>query len=237
MVKVNAKNGKWQYIADLSTFVMEHPGTYPSLNDTEPDDVPYSMALEDGKFYVAEPNHAEIFEVKPSGATSLAIDYSYFFADTTPTSIAFNNGNMYVGNLNIFPIRPTAARVVTFSKSVSFFDTTPGFETTAADPNKFRLAGSHAGFATVTSVKIGPDGMLYALELSNPSGDPNPTGYPTPGEGKVVRVNAKGVVEDVVTGLTVPTGMIFGPDKALYISNVGGANAGTPGQILRVASY
>jgi hypothetical protein len=36
-------------------------------------------------------------------------------------------------------------------------------------------------------------------------------GYPTPGDGKVVRVLHNGKIEPVVTDLAVPTGMTFGP--------------------------
>jgi sugar lactone lactonase YvrE len=57
-------------------------------------------------------------------------------------------------------------------------------------------------------------------------------GFPSPDAGKVVRVNASGEIEDVVTGLTVPTALTFGPDGALYISNFGAAPAGA-GQIVR----
>jgi hypothetical protein len=46
-------------------------------------------------------------------------------------------------------------------------------------------------------------------------------GFATPGAGKVVRVKHSGEIEDVITGLIVPTGMTFGPDGALYISNFG----------------
>jgi sugar lactone lactonase YvrE len=56
----------------------------------------------------------------------------------------------------------------------------------------------------------GPDGLLYLLELSDAEG------FPTPGDGKVVRVR-NGVAEDVITGLSVPTGITFGPDGALYV--------------------
>lgn len=230
VVRVNAKNGNWHYINDLSIFVHEHPGAYPSVNDAEPDDVPYSMTVEDGKFYIAEPNHAEIVMAQPDGATHVAIDYSFLFADVTPTSVAFREGNMYVGNLNIFPVRTESARITTFSKNVSFYETTPGLETKAADLNKFRVAGSRAGFTTIVSVKFGPNGLLYALELSDA------TGYPAPGVGKVVRLNRDGTIEDVVTGLYLPTAMVFGPDHALYVSNAGALPPGA-GQILKVTNY
>ena len=83
------------------------------------------------------------------------------------------------------------------------------------------------GLLTITSMKIGPDGLLYVLELSDAAG------FPTPGKGKVVRVKRSGDIEDVVTGLAVPTGMTFGPDGRLYVSNLGAA-PGAVGQILRI---
>jgi hypothetical protein len=86
---------------------------------------------------------------------------------------------------------------------------------------------STAGFTTVVAVDFGPDGLIYALELSDQAGNP------APGVGKVVRVTNSGQIEDVVTGLSVPTGMTFGPDGALYVSNFGAAPAGA-GQILRI---
>lgn len=79
----------------------------------------------------------------------------------------------------------------------------------------------------MVAVDFGPDGLLYALELS-PA-----TGLPTPGVGKVVRLNRTGDIEDVATGLSVPTGMTFGPDGYLYVSNWGAAPAGA-GQIVRI---
>ena len=77
-------------------------------------------------------------------------------------------------------------------------------------------------------MKIGPDGLLYVLELSDFAAP-----GPTPGKGKVVRVKRSGDIEDVVTGLAVPTGMTFGPDQRLYVSNLGAA-PGSVGQILRI---
>jgi sugar lactone lactonase YvrE len=53
------------------------------------------------------------------------------------------------------------------------------------------------------------------------------------GKGAVVRVQPDGTLETVASGLTFPTGMTFGPDGALYVSNFGVAPAGA-GQIVRV---
>ena len=44
--------------------------------------------------------------------------------------------------------------------------------------------------------------------------------FPTPFTGKVLRVTEDGV-EEIATGLFLPTAMTFGPDGALYVSNVG----------------
>lgn len=225
VVSVNLKNGSWKYINDLSQFFQEHPPAYNTNNDFEPDGVPYSMVAENGALYIAEPNHAQIFKVTPEGATSLIYDYSFHFGDVTPTSIAFRDGNLYVGNLGIFPIRTTTERVTTLSRNVVFYDTAPGFQPKPWQAGKLQLAASRAGFTSIVSLKFGPDGLLYVLELSDADGNP------APGNGKVVRVNADGKLEDVVVGLNVPSGMTFGPDNALYISNWG---AGGPGAILRI---
>jgi sugar lactone lactonase YvrE len=48
-------------------------------------------------------------------------------------------------------------------------------------------------------------------------------GLSKPGAGKVLRLNRDGEIEDVATGLVVPTGMTFGPDGRLYVSNFGAA--------------
>ena len=229
IVEVNLKNGKWNYITDLSLFYLEHPAAYPNAPDFEPDGVPYSFVPYNGKLYTVEPNRGLITATGPAGATTLVADFSYLFGHMVPTSIATDNDNLYVGNLGLFPISSNFERITTLSKNVGFVDTTPGFQTTPAELNKFRLAASRAGFTALVSVKVGPDGLLYALELSDTNG-----GYPNPGDGKVLRVNHDKTIETVVTGLSVPTGMTFGPDGALYISNFGAAPAGA-GQILRIA--
>ncbi len=230
IVRVDLNNGSWRYITNLSLVLKQQPPAYNSFNDYEPDGSPYSLVSENGDLFAVEPNHAQIFRVTKAGAAHLTYDFSLPFADVTPTTIAFREGNLYVGNLGIFPARLQTERITTLSRDVFFIDTTPGLATKASDLGKLRLAGSRAGFTSIVNIKFGPDGLLYVLEFSAANG------YPMPGAGKVVRLNSKGAIEEIVTGLTVPTAMIFGPDHALYISNAGGAAAGA-GQILRVATY
>jgi len=150
------------------------------------------------------------------------IDISASEGHIVPTSIAERNGTFYVGNLNLFPIDPQWARILTISGGGYEDPEVPGFDTVG-----LHIVNSKAGFTTVVAIDIGPDGLMYALELSDMAG------YPTPGQGEVVRVNRDGTLEDVVTGLIVPTGMTFGPDNALYVSNLGATPTGT-GQILRI---
>jgi hypothetical protein len=142
-----------------------------------------------------------------------------------PTSIAARDGSLFVGNLNLFPIDPQWARILTISKSDQddFDNLPPGLE----PAHGYRIVSSKAGFTTVVAVDFGPDGLLYVLELSDAAGN-----GPAPRFGKVVRVKRSGDIEDIVTGLSVPTGMTFGPDGRLYVSNLGAAPAGA-GQILR----
>jgi hypothetical protein len=67
---------------------------------------------------------------------------------------------------------------------------------------------------------------MYVLE------DTHGPGFPTPGTGRVVRVNGDGPREVIVNGLFLPTAMRFGPDGARYISNTG-FGPPQPGEILR----
>jgi sugar lactone lactonase YvrE len=72
---------------------------------------------------------------------------------------------------------------------------------------------------------------MYVLEMSYSANDPGPEF----GAGRLIRILPNGEQEVLIDSggpLSFPTGMTFGPDGALYISNVG---FGPPiGQILKV---
>ena len=224
IAQVNRSTGEWHVIANVGSFIKSHPAQFESADDFEPDGTLYSLITAGGNFYTVEPNHGQIFSVTRNGAIKVVIDTSASQGHIVPTSIAERHGSFYVGNLSLFPIDPEWARILTISKEGDFNnDAAPGFGT---DPNTYRIVNSKAGFTTVVALDFGPDGLLYALELSVAPG------FPAPETGKVVRVTSSGDIEDVITGLTVPTGMTFGPDGRLYVSNFGAAPAGA-GQILR----
>ncbi len=87
------------------------------------------------------------------------------------------------------------------------------------------------GLTAVTSIAVGNDGTLYALEMATGNTDEPP--FVAPGTGKVVRQTGPDTAEEVVTGLDFPVKMEFGPDGALYVGYPAfGATAGE-GAILR----
>jgi hypothetical protein len=224
IARVDRRKGTWQLIANIGGYLKTHPARYPSAGDFEPDGVLYSLIASEGALVTVEPNHGQLFSVSPWGEINQLIDTSASEGHIVPTSVAERDGAFYVGNLNLFPIEPQWARILTIAKKEKpDHDWVPGFD---REQTGYHIVDSTAGFTTVVAVDFGFDGLLYALELSDQPG------YPTPGAGKVVRLKRSGEIEEVVTGLIVPTGMTFGPDHRLYVSNFG-AVPGSAGQILQ----
>ena len=229
LLKVDLKDGSWKTVANLSQALAEFPAKIPNPADYEPDGTWYGLISSNGSLITVEPNHGQLFSVTIGGRVSQVIDISASQGHIVPTSLVEEQGVLYVGNLNLFPIDPQWAKVMTIERGVLVQNPLPGFSGTLDSFFNWNVVSSKAGFTTIVSMKIGPDGLLYVLELSDAAG------YPTPGAGKVVRVTHSGDIQDVATGLLVPTGMAFGPDGWLYVSSLGAAPQGTPGQIWRIA--
>jgi hypothetical protein len=84
--------------------------------------------------------------------------------------------------------------------------------------------------AAVVSITIGPDGLLYATQLS----DNLEQAEPAPGS--IKRINADGSVDTVVEGLFFPHGLAFDADGALYVtvnSIISGPDAPL-GQVIKI---
>ncbi len=223
---VNTHNGSWEIIANLSKFIQTHPAMYPNPGDFEPDGVPYSMIAYRNRLYAVEPNHGQVFSIGGPNDIYTALDVSASQGHIVPTAIAERDGDFFLGNLNLFPIEPNFARILTLSRSECSRANVPGLQDEGGS-RSLHIVASKAGFTTVVGTEFGPDGLLYVLELSDFAG------FPAADKGKVVRVRHDGTIEDVADGLTGPTAMTFGPDGRLYVSNLGAAPAGM-GQIVRI---
>jgi hypothetical protein len=228
IARVDSNAHGWTLIADIGAFLKAHPTKYESADDFEPDGSLYSMISVDGILYTVEPNHGEVISVEKNGEIKQVIDISASEGHIVPTSIAYRNSAFYVGNLNLFPIDPQWARILTIARRGNDDDVAPGFD---QEQRHYQIVNSKAGFTTVVAVDFGPDGLLYVLELSDQAG------FPSPGTGRVLRVKHSGEIEEVVVGLVVPTGMTFGSDGKLYVANFGAIPAGAlppgSGQILQ----
>ena len=185
-------DGSTTLIADLSAFQKAHPVKNPEPDDFEPDGTWYSMVEVRGALYAVEPNHGELDKITADGQISRVVDISASQGHIVPTAIAYH-GNFYVGNLNTFPIVEGSSKILRIT------------------PNG-QLEVVVEGLTTVLGVAFDHRARMYVLEntTSNP--------FPTPSTGDVIRIDQSGNRRAVVTGLNLPTAMMFGPDNKLYIS-------------------
>jgi hypothetical protein len=211
-----SSNGSWGMIANLSAFQQANPVKNPNPGDFEPDGTWWSMVGVRGDLYAVEPNHGEMVKITTAGEITRVVDISASQGHVVPTSIAYH-GVFYVSNLGTFD--PDQLN------SQSIFQITPSGQL-------HKIAG---GLSKVLGMTFDAHNRLYVLETSYSPTDPGPE----PFTGRLIRIQPNGAQEvliDSTSGLLFfPTGMTFGPDGALYVSNVG---FGPPpvglGQILRI---
>lgn len=208
IIRINPDKS-WTMIADLSAWQQSHPVAHPEADDFEPDGTWYGMISVKGDLYAVEPNHGEMVRVTTSGEISRVIDISATQGHIVPTVLAYN-GNFFVSNLKTFPI---------VEGSSSIFKITPSGQ----------IKVWATGFTTVLGILSDQQRRIYVLEntaISSPG--------PAPNSGKIIRLDNSGQREVIADGLSLPTGMTFGPDGNLYVSALGfGAPPGV-GQILKV---
>ncbi len=126
-----------------------------------------------------------------------------------PTGVTENPaGGLYVGLLSGGPFPAGAAKVMAV----------------ADDGAVTEFAG---GLTMVVDVEIGPDGNLYACQIS--------TNFlaEIPEPGNVVRILADGTAEIVADGMMLPNGIAFDPDGNLYVVTGAVGMGGPSGMVLR----
>lgn len=203
-------DGTTSMIANLSAFQKHHPVANSEPDDFEPDGTWFSMIGLRGTLYAVEPNHGELDAISTGGNIRRMSDISQIQGHIVPTALASDGHNFYIGNLDTFPIKDGSSKIMRI---------TPGGHLTTV----------YIGFSDILGLAFDSKGRLYVLE--NTTGNSNPT----PGTGKILRVDGKNQYTEIATGLSLPTAMTFGPDGNLYVSNWG---FGPPpvgiGEILKV---
>ena len=201
LFRVNS-DGTTTTIADLSAFLKANPIAHPDVEDFEPDGTWYGMVTVHGVFYATEPNSQQIDKITLEGQVTRVVDLSTTFVPPAgwkgATAIA-SHGSLYFGQLGTFPVVPGTESV---------YKVTPSGQTSVAA----------SGLTAILGLAFDNEGRMYVLETDTVAGEPGPQAL---GTGQVIRVNHDGSMDIVVTGLSFPTAMTFGPDGRLYISNFG----------------
>lgn len=216
VVSIDPATGAITTVADI--------GAYERANNPHPaaiDSNLYGISLgADGKLTVADAGGNTVYTVDPTTgelAVLAVIDDIPLpegaqgppTLEAVPTGVTQNpTGGVYVGLLSGGPFPAGAAKVLAV----------------AADGTVSEAAG---GLTMVVDVAVGPDGNLYASQIS--------TNFLTmpPAAGNVVRILEDGTQEVVADGIMLPNGIAFDVDGNLFVVAGALGMTGPAGMVLR----
>lgn len=207
-------DGSITIVNNISEWLPNNPPELVAPDYAGMDGSEFDMEPNGDAFIVSVADGGQIIKAIPDGEMTLYADLS---ADhLVPTGIAVDaEGNTFVG-----------------------FETTPPYPNGASKVVKIAPDGTVSdvwtGLTAVTDVELGPDGVLYAAEMSIDNSEEPPFLNST--SGRIVRQTGPDSLEAVVTDAPPPVGIGFDGDGALYFDFPAyGANAGEGiGAIARV---
>jgi sugar lactone lactonase YvrE len=202
--KVN-DDGTMTLVADISTWLPEHPPKVAPPEGPSPDGSLFDLAATSDALLLSDAVNGLIIKVTPAGEISTFADLSD--KHPVPTGIAVDaDGNAYVGFESAIPYTDGGVTLVKIAPDGTVSD-------------------AWTGLTRVADVELGPDGTLYAAELS--TGNTLDAPYTYPNTGRIVHQTGPDTSEVIADGLDYPVGLGFGSDGALYVSGpANGANNG-----------
>jgi hypothetical protein len=202
--KIN-DDGTMTLVADITTWLPQHLPTHipPDYNS---DGSLFDLEATSDGLVLSEAVGSQIITVSSAGEMSVLADLSEGHPVSTGLAVGAD-GSVYVGNLTAVPFPDGAAKVSKIA---------PDGTVTDVWTNLTRIG----------DLAIGPDGTLYAEEISTGNTETEP--YAQPNTGRIVRQTGPDTAEVVAEGLNFPVGLNFGPDGALYVS--GPANGADNGE-------
>ena len=200
-------SGGWSVEADISGF---EAATNPDGGPV--DSNPFGVLAEPGHQLVADAGGNSLVQVDADGTISLVAVFARVPAgaptsEPVPTEVKRGpDGALYVSILSGVPFTAGNAGI---------YRVVPG------EPPVLYVGG----FKTITDFDIAPDGTLWIVQYAS-----SPTFFGGPG--LLIRVDRDGTRTVVSAALANPTGVLVGPDGAIYVSNRG--NLADVGEVLRI---
>jgi sugar lactone lactonase YvrE len=210
-----AADGSATVVADLSAWIPQNPPARLPAEGFPNEGSLFAMLPVGDALWVSDAVNAQILSVTPAGEVARVADLStHRDLPITPTGLApAPDGGVYVGDETVAPFDDGTATVTLVAPDGTVTD-------------------AWTGLTAVTGLAVGPDGALYAAEMSTGNSDQAP--FLQRGTGRIVRQTGPGSSEAVATGLDLPAHIKFGPDGGLYVALPAfGANNGE-GSLIRL---